>query len=181
MEHFTKNNHEPCSVPKKYFVFEQERLEAWILLWDTASIHPSEGTMTAMKEKFPHVVLCFLPPRSTSQAWTTGWRPLRAHSDAHFNEAVAEAATLHSRDELFAKHTEPEPAPEDPVDWAMEEASDDEDDAPMPDAPLEPEMIDMPPASARPVSNLEHCIALRLVATRRSHRPQKKLPLHHIP
>ena len=25
---------------------------AWILLWDTASIHASEGTMTAMKEKF---------------------------------------------------------------------------------------------------------------------------------
>ena len=44
----------------------------------------------------------------------------------------------------------------------------------MPDAPPEPEMIDMPPASARPMSNLEHCIALRLVSTRRSHRPKKK-------
>ena len=139
--------------------------QAWILLWDTASIHASEGTMTAMKEKFLHVVLCFLPPRSTSQAWTTGLRPLRAHSDAHFKEAVAEAAALHSRDELFAKHIEPEPAPEDAVDWAMAEASDDEDDAPMPDAPLEPELIDMPPApaSAPPMSNLERCIALRLV------------------
>ena len=63
--------------------------QAWILLWDMASIHDSEGTMTAMKEKFLHVVLCFLPPRSTSQAWTTGWRPLRAHSDAHFKKAVA--------------------------------------------------------------------------------------------
>ena len=40
--------------------------QSWILLWDMASIHASEGTMTAMKEKFPHVVLCFLPPRSTS-------------------------------------------------------------------------------------------------------------------
>ena len=48
---------------------------------------------------------------------------------------------------------------------AMAEASDDEDDAPMPDAPPEPEVIDMPPAraSARPMSNLERCIALRLV------------------
>ena len=57
-----------------------------------------------------------------------------------------------------------------PVDWAMEEASDDEDDAPM------PELIDMPPApaSAPRMSNLERCIALRLVATRRSHRPKKK-------
>ena len=35
----------------------------------------------------------------------------------------------------------------------------------MPDAPLEPELIDMPPAqaSAPPMSNLERCIALRVV------------------
>ena len=48
-----------------------------------------------------------------------------------------------------------------PVEWAM----DDEDDASMPDAPPEPELIDMlpAPASARPMSNLERCIALRLV------------------
>ena len=66
-----------------------------------------------------------------------------------------------------ARYIEPEPAPEDPVDWAMAEASDDEDDAPMPDAPPEAELIDMPPApaSARPISNLERCIALRLVYT----------------
>ena len=85
------------------------------------------------------------------------------------------AAALHSRDELFSKHIEPEPAPEDPVDRAT--ASDDEDDAPMPD------LIDMPPApaSARPMSNLERCIALRLVATRRSHRPEKiALASYHI-
>ena len=45
------------------------------------------------------------------------------------------------------------------VDWAMEKVSDDEDDAPMPD------LIDMPPApaSAPRMSNLERCIALRLV------------------
>ena len=43
--------------------------------------------------------------------------------------------------------------------------SDDDDDASMPDAPLEPEIIDMPPAPASPppMSNLERCIALRLV------------------
>ena len=95
--------------------------------------------------------------RDENKAWTTGWRPLRAHSDAHFTEAVAEAAALHSRDDLFSRHIEPEPAPEDPVDWAMAEASDDEDDAPMPDAPPEPGIIDMPPApaSAHPMSNLE--------------------------
>ena len=72
---------------------------------------------------------------------------------------------LHSRDDLFSKHIEPEPTPENPVDWAMAEASDDEEEAPMPDAPPELEIIDMPqaPASARPMSNLQHCIALRLV------------------
>ena len=51
-----------------------------------------------------------------------------------------------AHDELFSRHIEPEPAPEDPVDWAMAEASDEEDDAPVPDAPPEPEIIDMPPA-----------------------------------
>ena len=72
------------------------------------------------------------------QAWTTGWRRWRAHSDAHFKEAVAEAAALHAHDELFSKHIEPEPAPEDPVEWAMAEASDDEDATLVPGAPLEP-------------------------------------------
>ena len=89
---------------------------------------------------------------------------LRAGSNAEFRDAVTEAAALHAHDELFSKHIEPEPAPEDPVD-AMAEASDDEDDAPMPDASPEPELIDMPPApaSAPRMSNLERCIALRLV------------------
>ena len=31
-----------------------------------ASIHASEATLIAMTAKFPHVVLCFFPPRSTS-------------------------------------------------------------------------------------------------------------------
>ena len=181
------------------------------LLWDMASIHASEATLAAMRATFPHVVLCFLPPQSTSylqpcdvavfrsfksciqaqasatltrsvldgsfdglamnkawrrqssaewacravtdlcekdQAWTTGWSRLRAHSDDEFEAAVAEAAALHVHDELYAKHVEPEPAPEDPVDWAMAEATDGEDDAPMPDAPPEAELIDMPPAPA---------------------------------
>ena len=56
-----------------------------------------------------------------NKAWTTGWHPLRAHSGAHLKEAVTEAAALHAHDELFSKHIEPEPALEDPVDWAMAE------------------------------------------------------------
>ena len=201
--------------------------QAWVLLRDRASIHASRATLAAMKAAFPHVVLCFIPPRSTSflqpcdvavfrsfksciqaqasatltrsvidgsfddvvmntawrrqssavwaalaltdlcganQARTTGWSRLRARGDVVFRDAVTEAAALHARDVFLSQHIEPEPAPEDPVEWAMAEASDDEDDAPMPDA-LEPELIDMPPAPASPppMSNMERCIALRLV------------------
>ena len=32
---------------------------------DVASIHASEATLAAMKAALPHVVLCFIPPRST--------------------------------------------------------------------------------------------------------------------
>ena len=103
---------------------------------------------------------------NANQVWLTGWRRLRAHSDGVFRDAVEEAAALHAHDELFAKHIVPEPAEEGPPIWAMAEESDD-DDAPMPDAPPEPEpeLIDMPPApaSAPRMSNLERCIALRLV------------------
>ena len=102
-----------------------------------------------------------------NQVWSTGWRRLRAHSDGAFRDAVEEATALHAHDELFSKHIVPEPAEEGPPIWAMAEESDD-DDAPMPDAPPlepEPELIDMPPApaSAPRMSNLERCIALRLV------------------
>ena len=40
--------------------------QSWILLWDMASVHASEATLAAMRATFPHVVLCFLPPQSTS-------------------------------------------------------------------------------------------------------------------
>ena len=39
--------------------------QAWILLWDMARIHASASTLAAMRATFPHVVLCFIPPRST--------------------------------------------------------------------------------------------------------------------
>ena len=89
---------------------------------------------------------------------------MRAHRNDEFKAAVAHATELHAEGEIFSTCVEPEPAPEDPVERAMAEASDGEDDAPMPDAPPEPEVIDMPsaPASAPPMSNLERCIALRL-------------------
>ena len=44
--------------------------------------------------------------KKKNQAWSTGWRQLRAHSDAHFKEAVEEAAALHAHEELFSKHIE---------------------------------------------------------------------------
>ena len=152
--------------------------------------HPRQrGHPCRRAAAFPHIVLCFIPPRSTSylqphdvavfrsfkscietrasatlarsvldgsfeglamnkawrrqssadwearavkdlyaenQAWTTGWHRLRAGSNAEFREVVEKAAALHSRDDLFSKHIEPEPAPEDPVERAMAQASDDE-------------------------------------------------------
>ena len=108
---------------------------------------------------------------------------VRDHSDAHFKEAVEEAATLHAHDELFSKHIDPEPPPEDPVEWAMADASDDEDDAPMSDAPPEPELVDMPsaPVSAPRMSNFERCITMRLVYSAGPRRvPPKNCHLHHL-
>ena len=82
--------------------------------------------------------------------------------------AVTEAEA-HSRDDLFAKHIEPEPAPEDPMEWAMAEASDDEDNAPMPDAPPEPEITDMRqvPASGPPsLAQAPECVEKNLFLVR---------------
>ena len=44
------------------------------------------------------------------KVWSTGWRQLRAHNDGAFRDAVEEAAALHSRDDLFARHIAPDPA-----------------------------------------------------------------------
>ena len=41
-----------------------------------------------------------------SKAWTTGWRPLRAHSDDDIRKAVAKADELNATGDLFAKHIE---------------------------------------------------------------------------
>ena len=101
-----------------------------------------------------------------NKVWSTGWRRLRAHSDGAFRDAVEEAAALHARDDLFSRHITPEPAEEGPPVWAMAEESDDDGDGTPPHADAdEPELIVMPPApaSAPPMSNLERCIALRLV------------------
>ena len=54
-----------------------------------------------------------------NQAWSTGWRQLRARSDDDFREAVAKATELHSAGDMFAKQIEPEHALEDLVEWAM--------------------------------------------------------------
>ena len=80
--------------------------------------------------------------------------------------AVADTTELYAEGELFAKHITPEPAEEGPPEWMMAEESDDDGDGTLPHADAdEPKPIDMPPAaaSAPPMSNLERCIALRLV------------------
>ena len=95
----------------------------------------------------------------------TVWRRLRAHSGDDFRVAVTEAATLHARDELFAKHITPETAEVGSPVWAMTEESDDGEDGTPPHADADVfELIGMPPApaSAPPMSNFERCIALRL-------------------
>ena len=38
-----------------------------------ALVHASEATLIAMTAKFPHVVLCFFPPRSTSSCSPATW------------------------------------------------------------------------------------------------------------
>ena len=83
------------------------------------------------------------------------------------------ANELHAAGDLFAKQIEPQP-PDDPVEWAVAEAPDDEDDAP---APPKPELIDMPPApaSAPPMSNLERCIACAWCAALDRVEPQNKM------
>ena len=48
------------------------------------------------------------------------------------------ANELHATGDLLAKQIEPEPAPEDLVEWAMSEASDDAHDVPTPDASAPP-------------------------------------------
>ena len=118
-----------------------------------------------------------------NQAWTTGRRCLRAHSN-DFREAVTEAVALHATEELSSKHIEPEPAEEGPPAWAMAEEFDDDEDCTPPHADAdEPELIDMPPApaSAPPMFNMGRCIALRLVnGAGPRQRLQKNCHLHLI-
>ena len=71
-----------------------------------------------------------------------------------------------ARDELFTKDITPEPAEEGSPVWAKVGESDDDEDGTPPHVDAdELELIAMPPAptSAPPTSNLERCIALRLV------------------
>ena len=66
--------------------------------------------------------------------------------------------------------------------WAMAEESDDDGDGPPPHADAdEPELIDMPPApaSAPRMSNLERCIALRLVYGAGPRCVSEKIYNHH--
>ena len=65
-----------------------KELQAWILLWDTASIHASEGTMTVTKEKFTSYcassrheaprhsipVTSSSPSTSSRSPWTGPWK-----------------------------------------------------------------------------------------------------------
>ena len=66
--------------------------QSWILLWDMASIHASEATLAAMKVTFPHVVLCFILPRSTSYL-----QPCDVAIFRSFKSCIASAALARPR------------------------------------------------------------------------------------
>ena len=60
-ERLGHDDHNPAARATLDDVMNQSKEgQSWILLWDLASIHASESA------KFPHVVLCFIPPHSTS-------------------------------------------------------------------------------------------------------------------
>ena len=64
--------------------------QSWALFWDMASTHASEATMAAMRVTFPHVVLCFIPPHSTS--WLQDLHPRRMRAPL----LPAPSSTAHS-------------------------------------------------------------------------------------
>ena len=57
--------------------------QAWILLWDMA--------LAATRATFPHVVLCFIPPRSTSYL-----QPCDVAVFRSFKSCVQAQASAHS-------------------------------------------------------------------------------------
>ena len=63
-ERLGNDDHDPAA--DSHIGQRAEHGQEWNLLWNMASIHASVDTMTAMRVTFPHVVLCFLPPQSTS-------------------------------------------------------------------------------------------------------------------
>ena len=66
--------------------------QAWVLRWGMASIHASEPTLAAMRVTFPNVVLCFIPPRSTS-CWqpcdVAVFRSFKSHIQAQASATLA--------------------------------------------------------------------------------------------
>ena len=65
--------------------------QAWILLWDMASIHASVGTLAAMKATFPRVALCFIQTLRTSYL-----AALRPGSLPQLQELHPDASERHS-------------------------------------------------------------------------------------
>ena len=189
---------------------------------------PARPPLAAMRAAFPHIVLCFIPPHSTSylqpcdvavfrnfksciqaqasatlarsvidgsfdglamkrhggaSLWPMGiscshglvrreqgvdnWMASLCAQAATPSSAMPSTRPLHSTPTVSCSPSTSSrsPLPKTPWTGPWQRRQDDEDDAPMPDAPPEPELIDMPPApaSAPRMSNLERCIALRLV------------------
>ena len=60
----------------------------WLFVWDLASIHTSEATRAALKDKFPWVSLCYIPGSSTGYN-----QPLDAAVFRTFKSCVSWQAT----------------------------------------------------------------------------------------
>ena len=62
----TKTTHLQLTATLDNVLNKNREGQAWILRRDMASIHASADALAATRITFPHVVLCFLPPHSTS-------------------------------------------------------------------------------------------------------------------
>ena len=78
----------------------------WILLWEIARIHASEATLAARKAAFPHVVLCFFPPRSTSYLQPCDvavFRSFKSYIQAQASATLARSVIDGSFDDIVMK------------------------------------------------------------------------------
>ena len=70
-----------------------------------ASIHTSDATMTPMMAMFAHVVLCFIPPRSTSYLQTCDVAVFRSFKSCIQTQVDHDTGLLRPRRFLRSEHS----------------------------------------------------------------------------